>query len=220
MAVIIIILLLLLFRMTTGAQQALRRIMELYAGTTRFALACNTSSKIIEPIQSRCAILRYTRLSPGDLLKVLVQTATKEGVQYDPEGLNALLFVADGDMRQALNGLQASAALGFVSESAVLKVCDEPHPNVMETVLRACQEGHLDKAIDCLEPLCRLGHAPVDLITSMFRVAKGLPTGTLPEALQMEYLREIGNCHVRILDGCPTRLQLYGLLARLSMITV
>ena len=36
--------------------------MEIYSKTTRFALACNQSDKIIEPIQSRCAILRYSKL--------------------------------------------------------------------------------------------------------------------------------------------------------------
>lgn len=194
--------------------------MELYAGTTRFALACNTSSKIIEPIQSRCAILRYTRLAPPDVLRVLVETCVKEGVQYAPEGLEALVFVADGDMRQALNGLQATHALGMVTEPAVLRVCDEPHPNALETVLQLCAKHELDNALDTLEPLCKMGYAPVDLISSLFRVAKSLPVGAMPEALQLEYLKEIGNCHVRILDGCPTKLQLYGLVGKLSALSV
>ena len=56
--------------MTDGAQQALRRIMEIYSSTTRFCLACNNSEKIIEPIQSRCAILRYSKLSDKQILKV------------------------------------------------------------------------------------------------------------------------------------------------------
>lgn len=55
------------FSMTEGAQQAMRRTMEVFSETTRFALACNYSNKIIEPIQSRCAILRYTRLTDAQV---------------------------------------------------------------------------------------------------------------------------------------------------------
>jgi DNA polymerase III delta prime subunit len=67
--------------MTTAAQQALRRTMELFSATTRFALACNQSSKIIEPIQSRCAILRYTRISDVDILARLKVVCEKENVR-------------------------------------------------------------------------------------------------------------------------------------------
>ena len=66
--------------MTTGAQQALRRTMEIYSNTTRFAFACNQSNKIIEPIQSRCAILRYARLSDTELLKRLMEICELEQV--------------------------------------------------------------------------------------------------------------------------------------------
>lgn len=68
--------------MTPAAQQALRRTMEIYSNTTRFALACNISSKIIEPIQSRCAILRYTRLADEQVLKRLLDVITAEGVRW------------------------------------------------------------------------------------------------------------------------------------------
>lgn len=66
--------------MTPGAQQALRRTMEIYANTTRFAFACNMSNKIIEPIQSRCAVLRYAKLSDAEILKRLLEICEAENV--------------------------------------------------------------------------------------------------------------------------------------------
>jgi replication factor C subunit 2/4 len=70
--------------MTTGAQQALRRTMEIYSNTTRFAFACNMSNKIIEPIQSRCAILRYAKLSDLEVLKRLLEVCEAEKVRWSP----------------------------------------------------------------------------------------------------------------------------------------
>ena len=81
--------------------QALRRTMELFSSTTRFALSCNNSSKVIEPIQSRCAILRYTRLSDVQLVERLQHVIAAENiVAWTKEGLEALVFTAEGDMRQ------------------------------------------------------------------------------------------------------------------------
>lgn len=71
--------------MTAGAQQALRRTMEIYSNTTRFALACNMSNKIIEPIQSRCAILRYSKLNDAEVLKRLKEICDMESVRNLPD---------------------------------------------------------------------------------------------------------------------------------------
>jgi replication factor C subunit 2/4 len=91
--------------------------MEIHSSTTRFALACNQSSKIIEPIQSRCAIVRFLKLTNEEVLKQVRWVAGKENVPFDDSGLEAITFTADGDMRQALNNLQATAAgFGFVSQ--------------------------------------------------------------------------------------------------------
>jgi replication factor C subunit 2/4 len=83
--------------MTAGAQQALRRTMEIYSATTRFALACNMSSKIIEPIQSRCAILRFVPLSNAQVLERLFEICKEEDVKYTPDGLEAVVFTSEGD---------------------------------------------------------------------------------------------------------------------------
>lgn len=109
--------------MTGAAQQALRRTMEIYSSTTRFALACNNSTKIIEPIQSRCAVLRFTRLSDAEILARLQQVITFENINYEPSGLEAIVFIAEGDMRNALNALQSTVSgFGYVSSVNVFKV--------------------------------------------------------------------------------------------------
>lgn len=140
--------------MTSGAQQALRRTMEIYSGTTRFAFACNQSNKIIEPLQSRCAILRYSRLTDGQVVKRLYQICKAEEVEYSDDGIAALVFSAEGDMRQAINNLQStSAGFGFVNGDNVFRVVDSPHPIKVQAMIRSCHEQKVDEALESLKEL-------------------------------------------------------------------
>jgi DNA polymerase III delta prime subunit len=140
--------------MTSGAQQALRRTMEIYSNTTRFAFACNQSNKIIEPLQSRCAILRYSRLTDVQILKRLIQICEAEKVPYDDSGLAGLIFCAEGDMRQAINNLQSThSGFGFVSGDNVFKVADSPHPIKVQAMVKCCYEQKIDEAVDSLQEL-------------------------------------------------------------------
>ncbi|KAH0538746.1 replication factor C subunit 4 [Glutinoglossum americanum] len=140
--------------MTSGAQQALRRTMEIYSSTTRFAFACNQSNKIIEPLQSRCAILRYARLTDAQVIKRIKQVCEAEGVEYSDDGIAALVFSAEGDMRQAINNLQSTfAGFGFVNGDNVFKVVDSPHPIKVQAMIKACQEGKVDAALETLKEL-------------------------------------------------------------------
>jgi replication factor C subunit 2/4 len=140
--------------MTSGAQQALRRTMEIYSNTTRFAFACNQSNKIIEPLQSRCAILRYSRLTDSQILKRLLEICKAEDVQYGDDGLAALIFCAEGDMRQAINNLQSTVSgFSFVNGDNVFKVADSPHPIKVQLMLKCCNERKLDDAVDNLQEL-------------------------------------------------------------------
>jgi replication factor C subunit 2/4 len=140
--------------MTSGAQQALRRTMEIYSSTTRFAFACNQSNKIIEPLQSRCAILRYARLTDAQVLKRLQQICEAEDVKTTEDGLAALIFSAEGDMRQAINNLQSTfAGFGLVSGDNVFRVVDSPHPVKVQAMIRCCNDGRVDEAVDALKEL-------------------------------------------------------------------
>ncbi|KAL4759889.1 replication factor C subunit 4 [Aspergillus foveolatus] len=205
--------------MTSGAQQALRRTMEIYSSTTRFAFACNQSNKIIEPLQSRCAILRYARLTDAQIVKRLKQVCDAEQVKYTEDGLAALVFSAEGDMRQALNNLQSTwSGFGLVSGDNVFRVVDSPHPIKVQAMIKACWEGKVDSALETLNELWDLGYSAHDIISTMFKVTKTIPT--LSEHSKLEFIREIGFTHMRILDGVQSLLQLSGLIAKISKVNM
>lgn len=203
--------------MTEAAQQALRRTMELYSNTTRFALACNSSEKIIEPIQSRCAMLRYSKLSDPQVLAKLLIVCDKENIPYGDDGMEAIVFTAQGDMRQALNNLQSTfEGFGFVNSQNVFKVCDEPHPLMIKSMLTSCSESKFDGAYKVMLQLWKMGYSPEDIITNVFRVCK---TIELAEYIKLEFIKEIGYTHMKIVQGTNSLLQMAALLAKLCQIT-
>jgi replication factor C subunit 2/4 len=174
--------------MTSGAQQALRRTMEIYSSTTRFAFACNQSNKIIEPLQSRCAILRYARLTDAQIVRRLMQVCDAEQVQFSDDGVAALVFSAEGDMRQAINNLQSThAGFGFVNGDNVFRVVDSPHPIKVQAMVKACHECRVDDALATLKELWDLGYSCHDIISTMFKVTKTIDS--LSEYAKLEFIK-------------------------------
>lgn len=205
--------------MTAGAQQALRRTMELYSNTTRFALACNISNKIIEPIQSRCAILRYGKLEDKQILKRLLDICEAEKVKYNTEGLEAIIFTSEGDMRQAINNLQSTwSGFQFVSAENVFKICDQPHPVIVQKLIENALKGDIENSLEGINLLWDQGYSALDIIGTLFKVVK-YSTG-IPEYLKLEFIKEIGYCHMKLLDGVQTQIQLQGLIAKLCKLVV
>ena len=128
-----------------------------------------------------------------------------------------VLDLSEGDMRHALNNFQACVFMtsgGMVNQSNVFKVCDQPHPKTLGEIVASCQKGDTVTAVQKMKGLWQTGYAPSDIIGTLFKVVKAHKD--LPEALKLEYLREIGFTHMRIADGVNTLLQLLGLLGRLS----
>lgn len=94
-------------------------------------------------------------------------------MEYNEDGLTALIFTAEGDMRQAINNLQSTfSGFGFVNSENVFKVCDQPHPLVTQEIFRACQKGDVDTAMERLNDLWTQGYSAVDIVVTMFRVVK------------------------------------------------
>lgn len=94
-------------------------------------------------------------------------------MEYNEDGLTALIFTSEGDMRQAINNLQSTfSGFGFVSSDNVFKVCDQPHPIVVQSIIRACMKGDVDGAMEKLTELWEQGYSAVDIVVTLFRVVK------------------------------------------------
>jgi len=122
--------------MTTDAQTALRRITEDTAKICRFILIANNLSKIIEPIQSRCVVFKFTKISDKEILSQLKLIGKKEKIKADEKGLSAICDYTDGDLRHAINILQAAASSGNVTESVVKSVVGLTKTNDVQDVLK------------------------------------------------------------------------------------
>jgi replication factor C subunit 2/4 len=198
--------------MTGAAQQAMRRTMELYSQTTRFALACNISSKIIEPIQSRCAILRFRRISDDEMTKRLKLVLDQESAPFEQSGLDALIFSAEGDMRNVLNGAQSTFnAFGIISHDTVFKMNDQPQPKQVLQALEAALKCDWQGAFGPVQHIFKQGYSTTDIIATFARVTK---TMDAPEHIKLEWLKEIGLTHMRVNAGAGGLLQLDAMISK------
>ena len=198
--------------LTHDAQAALRRTMEKYTQTTRFILSCNYSSKIIDPIQSRCAVFRFKPLQTEQVRRFVRRIATEESVQITPDGLDALIFVARGDLRKTVNTLQVAAALGgTVDADAIYRTTSTARPEevrkLLETALAGdfmAARGHLD------ELLIEYGLSGEDVIRQIHRSVFDL---TIPDRAKVQLVDKVGEAEFRLVEGSNERIQIEALLA-------
>lgn len=197
--------------MTEAAQQALRRIMELYSGSTRFALACNVSTKIIEPIQSRCAILRFRRLQVDEITTRLKEICQLENIEYNEAGLESLVFAADGDMRCAINNMQAAAdGFGVVTDESVNRIADHPSKEKISQMITHCLNGRYEEAQTALKDITSEGFAPLEVLQNVLRTLKVMD---MKEMIKLAYFEDLARVHQRMVLGADTVHQLEGLVA-------
>mmetsp|Transcript_107217 Transcript_107217/g.207750 ORF Transcript_107217/g.207750 Transcript_107217/m.207750 type:complete len:319 (+) Transcript_107217:72-1028(+) len=202
--------------MTGAAQQAMRRTMEIFSQTTRFALACNISSKIIEPIQSRCAILRFGRIADDELMQRLKIVLERENAAYDQSGCEALIFSAEGDMRNVLNGAQSTLnAFGQITRETVFRMNDQPQPEKIQSCLRAVLQQDCTGAFGPVHEIWKQGYSSEDIISTFSRVTKSFD---VQEHIKLEWLKEIGLTHVRVTAGGENLLQLDALVAKMLLV--
>lgn len=203
--------------MTADAQHALRRTMERYSTSCRFILSCNYSGKIIEPIQSRCAIFRFTPLPVSEVREFLKEIAANESIAIAEEGVSAIAEVAEGDLRRAINVLQSSGALSpKITEEVVYQVMGRVRPREIHEMLGLAVRGDFLKAREKLRALIvEQGVAGVDIIrqihSEIFRMS-------LPEKYKVELADAAGEADYRLAQGADEEVQLSALLAKLALV--
>ena len=199
--------------LTADAQNALRRTMEKYAATARFILSCNYSSKIIEPIQSRCALFRFKPLRDDQIKERLRYIAQNEGLKIDEKALDALVYIAEGDMRKAINTLQAAAAISNeVTEDLVYQVAARAKPQELKKMMMEALKGNFFAAREMLNKLMiDYGMSGEDIIKQMHREVFSLE---IPDKLKVKLIDLIGEYEFRLVEGANERIQLESLLAQ------
>jgi replication factor C small subunit len=202
--------------LTSDAQNALRRTMEIYTSTCRFILSCNYSSRIIEPIQSRCAVFRFGPLPDDAIVKKMKMESETEGLTVTDDGMKALLYVAEGDMRKAENLLQAASAFGTVTADIIYQVSARATPEDIKKMMESALNKNFKEARKQLTNLLYTqGLSGEDIIRQMHREIFSLD---IPEQKKVELVDRLGEHEFRLVEGSNERIQLESLLAHFSLV--
>jgi replication factor C small subunit len=204
--------------LTSDAQHALRRTMEIYTKTCRFCLLGNYSENIIDPIQSRCSVFRFSPLEEPDLKDNVQVIADKENLDIVDEGLDAIYQASKGDMRKAINLLQAAAANGkLIDDVSIYNLLGNVSPEKVKEMLEVALDGKFLESRELLrELLIDQGLAPDDLIRNIYREI--MRHSTLTEQMKVKLSDTIGEVDFRLTQGSRAEIQLSTLLAHLSLI--
>jgi len=201
--------------LTSDAQAALRRTMERYTQTCRFILSCNYSSKIIEPIQSRCAVFRFRPLPEADVKTYLLRIAKGENVEVTEDGLDAISRLAEGDLRKATNIMQVAASLGRkVDADTVFESTENIRPSEIQEMLTTALGGNFTAARSRLDALiARHGLSGEDIVAGVHRAVFDLPVS---EDAKVRLVDRVGEAEFRMVSGASERIQLEALLAHFA----
>ena len=202
--------------LTSDAQSALRRTMEQFSNNVRFILSCNYSSQIIDPIQSRCTVFRFSPLPDEAIEQQVRKIAIEEDIEITDDGIEALIYVAGGDMRAAINGLQAAAVTGGpVNEESVFEITSTARPEDIQEMVTLALDGDFTAARSQLDRLLtEEGIAGGDIIDQLHRSVWEFD---LEDEAAVRVLDRIGEADYRITTGASERIQLEALLASLAL---
>ena len=203
--------------LTREAQQALRRTMENYTQTCRFILSCNYLSKIIDPIQSRCAVFKFKPLNKEEIMKIVDKVVKEEGIEVGEDARDALYEATGGDVRKLQNLLQSCAAISKkIDENIVYSIVAAARPEELIEVCKFALEGKFTEARDkLLKTMLDYGLSGIDVIKQLNRLIWDLDADDRKKVAMIDACGEI---EFRIVEGSDEFIQLEALLAKFSQL--
>ena len=203
--------------LTREAQQALRRTMENYTNTCRFFLLANYSSKIIDPIQSRCAIFRFKPLVEAEIYQVIEKVAKEEGLTLSIETKKALFEVCDGDCRRLENIMQSCAVLNKeINPELVFSMASVAKPKEVNEVLTLAAKGNfLEARKKLLNLMLEYGLSGLDIIK---QIQKEIWNLKIDDRRKVEMLDKCGEVEFRMVEGSDEYVQLESFLAHVVLV--
>ena len=204
--------------LTKEAQQALRRTMENYTQTCRFILSCNYSSKLIDPIQSRCAVFRFKLLAKEDLKDLVDKIIKQESLTIDAKGFDALYDASNGDVRRLENILQSCAAISdTIDEDLVFKVASVAKPKEILALLDIAAQGKFQESKKILfKVMLEYGLSGIDVIKQIQQNVWNI--NEIKDKEKLEIIKLCGDMEFRLVEGSDEFIQLEALLAKIGAV--
>ena len=201
--------------LTKEAQQALRRTMEQYSDNCRFILSCNFSSKIIDPIQSRCAVFKFKPLNKEDIKKIINKIAKNENLKINDKTIEILYDLTEGDVRRAENILQSCSTISKnITEKLIYDIVASANPKEIKEVLELTLKNNFIKARDkLLEIMLKQGLSGLDIIK---QIQKEILELDINENKKLDFIDRCGEIEFRLVEGSDDFIQLQSLLAYMS----
>lgn len=198
--------------LTKEAQQALRRTMENYTKTCRFILSCNYSSKIIDPIQSRCAVFRFRPLKKEDIFQMIDTISKKENLQVNQDAKDALFEICDGDCRKLENIMQSCAVINTtIDTELVYSMASAAKPQEIKQILSlALNQNFLEARKKLLNLMLNYGLSGFDVIK---QISKELWNIDASDDIKVTLLDKCGEIEFRMVEGSDEFIQLESYLA-------
>jgi replication factor C subunit 2/4 len=209
---------------TTKAQNLLSNIIAEYRKNTRFVFICNDCSQITESIQSRCMIIKYSRLSKDNLFNKILSICQIENIKYTDQGINELLFLSDYDIRQAINNLECIfCSSRKLDENNIYKVIDKPKPLYIEKILSDCINKKLNDSFDTINELYQKGYTPNDILLTFMKclLEKNIfnlnKNSSPPNETILKIYEIVSLSYIRVNGGNDTLLQLLGCISKIFL---